>query len=372
MPHPAEVAYLFHLVTVLFSDCESDRIFHNECGIVSAAIASFAEEAGISIHLLVSIVCWNGSVLIFFTDRPIEVIRDCGLPWLACLIPGHIATFLHPRGRGSKIFMRVGVINMTVTVENIIDVENLQVSYGKQGRQTNAVSGLSFSVRRGETVGFIGPNGAGKSSTIKTIMGFIFPKSGAVRVFGQPAGTVAARLQTGYLPEVSLYYPFMKAREILELYGGLQGLDKATLRRRIPELLEKVGLPGKGEVLMKNFSKGMQQRVGIAQAIIADPDLLVFDELSSGLDPVGRYDLREVLLDLKRRGKTIFFSSHELYEVETLCDRVVMINQGQKLADENVADLMGQLCAGDHAQQPVSLEQYFMGLIRPGLQEVRA
>ena len=261
---------------------------------------------------------------------------------------------------------------MSDSSESVILVDNLAVAYGRGARQTHAVNGLSFEVRRGETVGFIGPNGAGKSSTLKTLMGFIFPQGGRARVFGEPAGSVAARRRTGYLPEVSLYYPFMKAREVLELYGGLAGLDRAALRRRIPELLDKVGLGGKGEILLKNFSKGMQQRVGIAQAIISDPDLLIFDELSSGLDPVGRYDLREVLLDLKRRGKTIFFSSHELYEVESLCDRVVMINKGQKIADHGVPELLERLAREGNGHGPVSLEQHFMELIRPGRAEVAA
>lgn len=255
--------------------------------------------------------------------------------------------------------------------EAIIEVEELTVRYGRKGKVTGAVNGLSFTVRRGETVGFIGPNGAGKSSTIKTLMGFIFPQGGRARVFGEPAGSVASRRRTGYLPEVSLYYPFMKAREVLELYGGLHGLDGATLKRRIPELLEKVGLAGKGEVLLKNFSKGMQQRVGIAQAIISDPELLVFDEMSSGLDPVGRYELREVLLELKARGKTIFFSSHELYEVESLCDRVIMIHHGRKIADVEVPDLLRQLARESEGRPngPISLEQYFMSLVRAGREE---
>ncbi len=132
-----------------------------------------------------------------------------------------------------------------------------------------------------------------------------------------------------------------------------------------------MGLGDKAEVLIKNFSKGMQQRVGIAQAIIADPDLLIFDELSSGLDPIGRCDLREVLLDLKRRGKTIFFSSHELHEVESLCDRVIMIHQGRKIADEKVPTLLEKLreAGGD---RPVTLEEHFMNLIRPEQAEVTA
>lgn len=268
------------------------------------------------------------------------------------------------KGRNNPPCRFFGSVNMSIA-DHVIDVKSLKVSYGRGAKATEAVRDMSFTVSRGETVGFIGPNGAGKSSTIKTMMGFIFPRSGRVTIFGQTAGAVDARRRTGYLPEVSLYYPFMKAREVLDLYGGLAGLDRAELKRRIPPLLERVGLAGKGEILLKNFSKGMQQRVGIAQAIIADPDLLVFDELSSGLDPVGRHDLREVLLELKARGKTIFFSSHELYEVESLCDRVVIVDRGRKIADESVSDLMGRLASESTQGRPCSLEEYFMGLVRP-------
>lgn len=225
----------------------------------------------------------------------------------------------------------------------VIDVRDLVVDYKSGKRVTHAVRGVSFQVQPGECVGFIGANGAGKSTTMKSIMGFIFPVSGSVRVFGAPAGTVESRRRIGYLPEVALYYQFMKARELLELYGGLHGVGRRELKTRIPQLLEELGLAGKGEVLLKNFSKGMQQRLGIAQAIIADPEALVFDELSSGLDPVGRYDLRQVLLRLKERGRTIFFSSHELSEVETLCDRVVMIHGGKVVSEATVAELTGPL-----------------------------
>jgi len=227
--------------------------------------------------------------------------------------------------------------------ENVIEVESLVVVYRNGRKSTRAVDGISFHVERGQCVGFIGPNGAGKSSTIKAIMGFLFPASGAVRVFGLPAGSVESRKRIGYLPEVALYYPFMKGRELLELYGGLHRIPKKELKRRVPELLERVGLNGMGETLIRNYSKGMQQRLGIAQAIIAEPELLVFDELSSGLDPLGRHDLREVLLDLKSKGTTIFFSSHELSEVETLCDSVLMIRSGKIVCEGDVSDLMKPL-----------------------------
>lgn len=226
---------------------------------------------------------------------------------------------------------------------SVIEVENLVVEYGKGARRHRAVDGITFAVQPGECVGFIGANGAGKSTTMKTLMGFIFPTSGTARVFGHKAGTVESRRRIGYLPEVALYYPFMKARELLELYGGLSGLSRAQLRARIPALLEKVGLGGKENVLLRQFSKGMQQRLGIAQSLIAEPDALIFDELSSGLDPLGRYDLRQVLLELKNSGTTIFFSSHELSEVESLCDRIVMIHKGRVLKQAPVSELMKPL-----------------------------
>lgn len=252
----------------------------------------------------------------------------------------------------------------------VIEIRDLRVTYGRKAKRTVAVDGITFTIQEGETVGFIGANGAGKSSTIKTLMGFIFPQSGEVRIFGDPAGSVNSRRRTGYLPEVALYYPFMKAREVLELYGGLHGLDRKTLKRRIPELLDRVGLNGRGESLIKTFSKGMQQRVGIAQAIISDPDLLIFDELSSGLDPVGRHDLRATLLELKARGKTIFFSSHELHEVEDLCDRIIVIDKGKIIADQGLPNLLEELrnnSLGLRDGAPRSLEQYFMELVRPEL-----
>jgi len=227
--------------------------------------------------------------------------------------------------------------------ESVIQVRDLVVDYKVGRKRHRAVHGISFDVQRGECIGFIGANGAGKSSTIKTLLGFIFPTSGTAHVFGKPAGSVESRERLGYLPEVALYYPFMKARELLELYGGLHGLDRAYTKRRIPDLLQEVGLGDKGETLLRHFSKGMQQRLGIAQAIISEPELMIFDELSSGLDPVGRFDLRQVLLRLKREGRTIFFSSHELSEVESLCDRVIMINQGHIVTEAAVGDLLKPL-----------------------------
>ena len=248
--------------------------------------------------------------------------------------------------------------------ERIVEVQDLVVEYRARGGRKRAVDGVTFDVRRGECVGFIGPNGAGKSSTIKTMMGFIFPASGSVRIFGLPAGTVESKLRIGYLPEVTLYYPFLKATELLRLYGGLQRVPAKVLRERIPHLLADVGLADQGNVLIRNYSKGMQQRLGIAQALIAEPECLIFDELSSGLDPIGRHDLRRVLLDLKTHGTTIFFSSHELYEVEALCDRVVAIHQGRVLFDLSLEELRRR--AGS-----AGLEEYFISLVRNGSEAAR-
>ena len=240
---------------------------------------------------------------------------------------------------------------------SIISVKNLVVEYGKGNKSVRAVDNISFHVEPGECVGFIGANGAGKSTTMKTLMGFMFPTSGEIRIFGEPAGNVGSRRRIGYLPEVALYYPFMKAKELLELYGGLSSVSKTDLKSRIPLLLERVGLEGKDNVLLKNFSKGMQQRLGIAQSMVAEPDLLIYDELSSGLDPLGRHDLRNVLHELKEQKRTIFFSSHELTEVEALCDRVVMIHRGRIVQNSDLDRLKKASCTS-------SLEDYFIEIVR--------
>jgi ABC-2 type transport system ATP-binding protein len=241
--------------------------------------------------------------------------------------------------------------------ETAIEVNELCVEYGKGGKRLRAVDGISFEVQKGECVGFIGANGAGKSTTIKTLMGFMFPSSGRAEAFGRPAGDPRSRQRIGYLPEVALYYPFMKARELLHLYGGLSGMPRRERRERIGPLLEQVGLGGRDGDLLSSFSKGMQQRLGIAQALMADPELLILDELSSGLDPLGRHDLREVLQELKRAGRTIFFSSHELTEVETLCDRVLIIHQGRIVQTARVSELQA-------ASANAPLEDHFIRLVR--------
>lgn len=225
-----------------------------------------------------------------------------------------------------------------------IVTEDLQVRYrAKNGKHIAAVQGLSFEVAPGEIVGFLGPNGAGKSSTLKCLMGFVEPSGGACSVFGLPAGSLEAKSRIGYLPEVALYYPYLTPLETLTLYGELQGLRGKALKQEAQSLLEQVGLGTAMTKLNRSLSKGMLQRVGIAQSLLGNPELLVLDEVTSGLDPIGRKELRELLKERQRQGATLFFSSHELSEVEMLCDRILLIHEGRLIEERDVSALKDEL-----------------------------
>jgi ABC-2 type transport system ATP-binding protein len=225
-------------------------------------------------------------------------------------------------------------------MQEAILVEELRVRYrSKKDKLVDAVQGLSFRVEPGEVVGFLGPNGAGKSSTLKALMGFVPPTSGTCEVFGLPAGSLEAKKRIGYLPEVAMYYPYLTPIETLVLYGELQGLRGRKLKEEAFRLLEVVGLRGSERKLNKNLSKGMLQRVGIAQSLLGKPDLLILDEVTSGLDPVGRKELRLLLKERQREGATLFFSSHELAEVDMLCDRILLINKGRMVEEREMAPL---------------------------------
>ena len=222
--------------------------------------------------------------------------------------------------------------------------EDLGVRYRtKGGAWLEAVRGLSFAVQPGAVVGFLGPNGAGKSSTLKALMGFVEPSGGTCSMLGHPAGSLEARARTGYLPEVALYYPFLTPLETLRLYGELQQLPKRTLKDTAVRLLETVGLGAAKDKQNRTLSKGMLQRVGIAQSLLGDPELLVLDEVTSGLDPVGRQELRALLRERQARGATLFFSSHELSEVEMLCDRILVVNNGRLVEERNIEELKAEL-----------------------------
>ena len=229
-----------------------------------------------------------------------------------------------------------------------VDIDSVSRSFGS----VKAVDGLSLVLAPGEIVGFLGTNGAGKTTTIKMTLGLLAPTSGTVKVLGGDPSDPRVRSHIGYMPEVATYYPYLDARELLSFYGGICGLDAKTVRRRTDELLDVVGLADAAKRPLKTYSKGMLQRAGIAQALLNDPDLLVLDEPFTGLDPLARIHFRELLLDLKRRGKTVFFSSHELGETELLCDRVAIMKKGHCVYQGPVRDL-----AGDGA---ANLERLFL------------
>jgi len=229
-----------------------------------------------------------------------------------------------------------------------VDIDSVSRYFGS----VKAVDGLSLVLAPGEIVGFLGTNGAGKTTTIKMTLGLLAPTSGTVKVLGGDPSDPCVRAHIGYMPEVATYYPYLDARELLSFYGGICGLDAKTVRRRTDELLDVVGLADAAKRPLKTYSKGMLQRAGIAQALLNDPDLLVLDEPFTGLDPLARIHFRELLLDLKRRGKTVFFSSHELGETELLCDRVVIMKKGRCVYQGPVRDL-----AGDGA---ANLERLFL------------
>jgi ABC-2 type transport system ATP-binding protein len=188
--------------------------------------------------------------------------------------------------------------------------------------------GVSFHASAGEILGFLGPNGAGKTTTIKIILGYARPDSGLVRIFDRPAGERTAMARLGFLPENPYFYPHLTLREFLFFCGQMSGMERGSLARAVKETAERVGLVPFLGTELKGFSKGMLQRAGLAQAILHDPDLLILDEPFSGLDPLGRVMVRDLLLELKARGKTIFFSSHILPDMEVLCDRTCIIREG--------------------------------------------
>src|SRR5215468_10637684 len=192
-----------------------------------------------------------------------------------------------------------------------------------------ALHPLHLTVNEGETFGFLGPNGAGKTTTLKLLMGIIFPTSGTARILGRDFHDPEVKREIGFLPEQPYFYDYLSAPELLDYYAQLSGVPSPRRKQKIGELLERVGLGDVGKKQLRKFSKGMLQRVGIAQAIIHDPEVVFLDEPMSGLDPLGRYEVRELIQSLKDAGKTVFFSTHILSDAEALCDRVAVIHKGE-------------------------------------------
>ncbi|MGB9206355.1 MAG: ABC transporter ATP-binding protein, partial [Terriglobales bacterium] len=208
-----------------------------------------------------------------------------------------------------------------------------------------ALRPLNLTVAEGEVFGFLGPNGAGKTTTLKLLMGLVFPTGGTARILGKDINDPAIKAQIGFLPEQPYFYDYLTARELLEYYARLSGMESKERGRKVEAMLERVGLKDAARVQLRKFSKGMLQRVGLAQAVLHDPKVVFLDEPMSGLDPMGRREVRDLMEELKQQGKTVFFSTHILSDAEALCDRVAVIHQGELRGVGHVAELTSSIAA---------------------------
>ncbi|MGE3705163.1 MAG: ABC transporter ATP-binding protein [Vicinamibacterales bacterium] len=207
-------------------------------------------------------------------------------------------------------------------------------------RPYRALDRLTLAVQPGEVFGFLGPNGAGKTTTLKLLMRLVHPTAGDAELLGRPLGDLDARRRIGYLPENPYFYDYLTAEELLDYFAGLFGYGPAERRRRASRLLDDVGIGAERRLQLRKFSKGMLQRVGIAQALVNDPELVIFDEPMSGLDPLGRRDVRALILRLRDRGCTVFFSSHVLSDAEALCSRVAILAKGRLLTEGRLNEML--------------------------------
>ena len=207
-------------------------------------------------------------------------------------------------------------------------------------RPYRALDRLTLEVAPGEVFGFLGPNGAGKTTTLKLLMRLVFPTSGRAEILGRPAGDLDVRRRIGYLPEHPYFYDYLTAEELLAYFAGLFGISGQERTRRVSALLDEVGLGAERRLQLRKFSKGMLQRVGIAQALLNEPELVIFDEPMSGLDPLGRRDVRSLILRLRDRGCTVFFSSHVLSDAEALCSRVAILAKGRLITSGRLTDML--------------------------------
>jgi ABC-2 type transport system ATP-binding protein len=240
----------------------------------------------------------------------------------------------------------------------ILRTEDLRVEYRSRDLKQEsklALKGLNLSVQAGEVFGFLGPNGAGKTTTMNVLLGYVNATSGSAHLFDVNVREPIARRRIGYLPELTYYYKFLTAEELLRFYARIFEIPRSETEARIDQLLKLVELEHARKRPIRTYSKGMQQRAGLAQALINNPDLLLLDEPTSGLDPLGRMKVREIIQRLKNEGKTVFFSSHELGEVETVCDRVAILHEGELKVEGPVADLI--------KQYQCNLEQVFLKVV---------
>lgn len=224
----------------------------------------------------------------------------------------------------------------------MLKVDNLIKDYktGFLKKNNLVLKGVSFEVDEGEIFGFVGPNGAGKTTTFKSILGLVTVTDGSIKIMDKSAQDLKVKQNIGYLPENPYFYDYLTGEELLCYMGDLHGLDKSIQRQRIEELLEKVEMSHAGNVQLRKYSKGMLQRIGIAQALINDPEFIILDEPMSGLDPLGRREVKDIILEEKRKGKTILLSSHMLADVESLCDRVGIIMDGVVIKIGKISELL--------------------------------
>jgi len=235
-----------------------------------------------------------------------------------------------------------------MSVESVLTAVGLAKTFhlGFFRKKVQAVKDVSFHVKKGEIFGFLGPNGAGKTTTMKILTGLVFQDRGTASVLGRPVGDLHAKQRMGYLPETPYFYEYLTQEEFLDFSGQLAGVTGTVLRKRREELIERVGLGHARERPLRKFSKGMLQRVGIAQALMGDPDLVILDEPMTGLDPLGRKEVRDLMVALKREGKTVFFSTHILPDVEMICDRVALVVAGRTVSEGPLASLLSAQVIG--------------------------
>lgn len=236
-----------------------------------------------------------------------------------------------------------------------IEISGVSKSFGSGRKKNQALCDISLTIAQGEVFGFLGPNGAGKSTTIKLLLHFLRPDSGILRVMGHTVGREEFRNHIGYLSEFPFFYDHLTARETLLLSGRLSGMSRQALRERVPLLLARMNLTEASDRRVSGFSKGMKQRLGMANALIHDPQVLIFDEPMSGLDPIGRHLMKNIIIELREQGRTVFFSSHILSDIEDLCDRIGIVHQGCLL----YAGVLQDFLTADS-----SLEERFVGIIK--------
>ncbi|MCS7252965.1 MAG: ABC transporter ATP-binding protein [Armatimonadota bacterium] len=243
--------------------------------------------------------------------------------------------------------------------EVVVELRNVRKEYPTGwGGTILALDDVSFEVYRGEIFGLVGPNGSGKTTTLKLILGLIFPTSGEIKVFDSSPFDISVKNKIGFLPDGPYFYDFLNADELLDFYGRLFGYSKSERKERIEQLLDLVGMKRFRKMPLRNYSKGMMQRIGLAQALINDPDLLLLDEPTTGIDPIGAHDIKQLMLKLREQGKTIFLCSHLLADVQMICDRVVILNLGRVIRKGTVKELLEPTAVTEIVAREVSEEVF--------------